>query len=183
MSSHALSSLAENLMYCIQKCRDQFCPSHRFPSDHNCPTRPVPPARPGLSHLFNNINVNTKNVNAKVAATATATLGAVKKSATSASVPKFALTVPKQQGQQPTPSSSHANPFSKTDRWVRFFSCSPVPTHKSPVPLLCFPLSLLTTIHHRLTANVMSTMYPPFHLFSTPTHLYHDPFSYPPDIT
>ncbi|KAG6812559.1 hypothetical protein H0H92_002211 [Tricholoma furcatifolium] len=102
----------------MPKCRNQFCPSHRFPADHNCtPASTTSTSRPGVSHLF---NANAKTLNSKATAAGAATIGAVKKAAASAKATTL------QVGQSGSSSASsetktkapsnHSNPFSKTDR-------------------------------------------------------------------
>ncbi|KAG6854641.1 hypothetical protein C0991_003289 [Blastosporella zonata] len=103
------------------KCHSQFCASHRFPSDHNCTPAPTPStsnARSALPNPFT--NANAKILNTKATAAGAATIGAVKKAAASAKVAsqtlKPAASTPIPADTKPKASSSHSNPFSKTDR-------------------------------------------------------------------
>ncbi|KAG6816243.1 hypothetical protein H0H87_007480 [Tephrocybe sp. NHM501043] len=103
------------------KCRNQYCASHRFPSDHNCTPPPAPSTyRPAVSNPFN--SVNAKNLNTKATAAGAATMGAVKKVAASAKVashnlkPASTSSTPAAVDTKPKGPSSHSNPFSKTDR-------------------------------------------------------------------
>jgi len=99
------------------RCGDQFCPTHRFPSDHNCSGPVATPSRPAAqSNLLDKFE--TKNLN-KAANAGAATLGAIKKSIATTSTRLQANT---HQISNPTavsskPSSSTVpHPFSKADR-------------------------------------------------------------------
>ncbi|KAK0243973.1 hypothetical protein EDD85DRAFT_897652 [Armillaria nabsnona] len=96
------------------KCRKQFCPSHRFPSDHSCSPTSVSGASRLLSMNTNSITANAKSLNAKASAVGAAAVDAMKKnmpssSSSEASSPSSASTSSKL-------SSSFTKAFSKTDR-------------------------------------------------------------------
>ncbi|KAG6909125.1 hypothetical protein DXG01_001877 [Tephrocybe rancida] len=103
------------------KCRSEFCVSHRFPADHNCTPAPAPStSRPAMPNPFN--NVNAKNLNVKATAAGAATMDAVKKVATSAKVASQnfkPVTASTPVETKPKAASSLSNPFSKTDRRAR----------------------------------------------------------------
>ncbi|RDB17982.1 AN1-type zinc finger protein 2A [Hypsizygus marmoreus] len=100
------------------KCKAQFCPSHRFPSDHDCKPIDLPPtAKAARSNLL--AGVNTKALNAKASAAGAATIDAFKKtvaSTTNSAAPPKPAPAPKPPSQKPATPSTHSNPFSKTDR-------------------------------------------------------------------
>ncbi|KAF5369327.1 hypothetical protein D9758_002749 [Tetrapyrgos nigripes] len=96
------------------KCQKQFCPTHRFPSDHSCNSTPAastssqqhrPGGIPASSRL---LNLNAKTIETKASAAGTA----IKKSLTTASTSASASTLK----SSTSTSSSHLNLFSKTDR-------------------------------------------------------------------
>ncbi|KNZ76749.1 AN1-type zinc finger protein 2A, partial [Termitomyces sp. J132] len=100
-------------------CHNQFCPTHRFPTDHSCTpvSAPAPStSRPRATNLFT--GAKAKNLNSKATAAGVATLDAVKKAAASAKI----ATQGSKSGSssapvvsKPSSSSSHSL-FSKTDR-------------------------------------------------------------------
>jgi len=97
------------------KCRDQFCPSHRFPADHNCSPVVTPNPKHAVPKLLP--NVSAKNMNAKTSNAGTATMGAIKRTMTSVTSASKTLQVTKSQSEpKPATSSSHASPFSKSNR-------------------------------------------------------------------
>ncbi|KDR82846.1 hypothetical protein GALMADRAFT_238450 [Galerina marginata CBS 339.88] len=92
------------------KCRQQFCPAHRFPGDHICSasaaaTRP----RPNNSNPMTTFNAGAKNFNTKATAAGTAAMDAVKKSIATATVPTSSTS----SAGKPALSSL---PFNKMDR-------------------------------------------------------------------
>ena len=106
------------LVFVVQNCKQQFCPQHRFPADHNCAsttatasasTAKVPSQQ--ISELSN-----------KASAASMATIDAVRKKW--AATPISASSKPVAVGASSRPSNSlsnatssnNANPFSKTDR-------------------------------------------------------------------
>lgn len=114
----------------FQNCKDQFCPAHRFPTDHNCTPVTSPATKPGVTNPF--ANINTKNLNNKASAAGAASMGAIKKtmaSTTTATAPKpKPAPVVKAEPPKPSAPSSSSNPFSKTDRYVHFLSL-PISNH------------------------------------------------------
>ncbi|KAK7469283.1 hypothetical protein VKT23_003767 [Stygiomarasmius scandens] len=101
------------------KCQKQFCPTHRFPSDHSCSSasaaaassQPRPGSVPASSRL---LNINTKTLETKASAASAATVGAIKKTLSSASAQAAAASKPSTSSAGT--SSTHSNLFSKTDR-------------------------------------------------------------------
>ncbi|KAG5648374.1 hypothetical protein DXG03_004946 [Asterophora parasitica] len=73
-------------------------------------------SRPGVSNLL--AGVNTKNLNAKASAASAATMGAIKKATTATATTPASrpVQVAKPAPAKPATPSSHAIPFSKTDR-------------------------------------------------------------------
>ncbi|KAH6911403.1 hypothetical protein BKA70DRAFT_1267550, partial [Coprinopsis sp. MPI-PUGE-AT-0042] len=65
------------------QCREQFCPSHRFPSDHTCkaPAAPQGPARPTLSASASS---TAKNLNTKASSKASEAVSSMKQSVAAA---------------------------------------------------------------------------------------------------
>ncbi|KAF9013247.1 hypothetical protein BDQ17DRAFT_1296767 [Cyathus striatus] len=107
---------------CTQ-CRAQFCPSHRFPADHSCPSLSAPtasgsrpPARAAAASSFAALASNAKNLNTK----ATQAGAAIKKSLASTSPPAPApmskLNSAPATSTATTSKSSTPNLFSKADR-------------------------------------------------------------------
>ncbi|KAF8645246.1 hypothetical protein AX16_008072 [Volvariella volvacea WC 439] len=106
------------------KCRRQFCPAHRFPSDHNCTSATSQPAAPGRQAAQSNLlaKFDAKAINAK----ATGAVDALKKTIPTSSAssqtpaPRPAVTANSSSiasSSKPKPSSPSAtNVFSKTDR-------------------------------------------------------------------
>ncbi|TFK40820.1 hypothetical protein BDQ12DRAFT_680095 [Crucibulum laeve] len=101
------------------KCRSQFCPSHRFPSDHNCVAASRPAPSPSNSRPLANFATSAKNLNTK----ATAAGAAIKKSVAAASTSASARPVAPparpaaaSSNNPATSKSTTSNPFSKTDR-------------------------------------------------------------------
>ncbi|KAJ8080559.1 hypothetical protein PM082_017393 [Marasmius tenuissimus] len=101
------------------KCQKQFCPTHRFPSDHTCTpvSSTASSSRPGaltansrLLKIQNEINQKAQ----KASAAGVAAADAIKKSMTT--------TAPVKASTSTSSGSSHKNPFSKTD------SAVPLPT-------------------------------------------------------
>ncbi|KAK0504238.1 hypothetical protein EDD18DRAFT_1132574 [Armillaria luteobubalina] len=95
------------------KCRKQFCPSHRFPSDHSCSPTPVSGASRLLSMNTNSMTANAKSLNSKASAVGAAAVDAVKKSIPSSS---SEASSPSSASTSSKPSSSFTKAFSKTDR-------------------------------------------------------------------
>ncbi|KAK0464251.1 uncharacterized protein EV420DRAFT_1515569 [Desarmillaria tabescens] len=98
------------------KCRKQFCPSHRFPSDHSCSPTPVTGASRLLNLNTNSITVNAKSLNAKASAVGAATVDAVKKSIPSSSSEASSQRGASSASTSSKPTSSLTKAFSKTDR-------------------------------------------------------------------
>ncbi|KAF9565730.1 hypothetical protein CPC08DRAFT_704429 [Agrocybe pediades] len=96
------------------KCRKQFCPSHRFPADHSCSPAPALAPKSNVSTSFTafnaNINAGAKNLNTRAAAASSAAANAVKKSIANVSIPA--------NSAQAAPSAPPKPllPFSKMDR-------------------------------------------------------------------
>jgi hypothetical protein len=90
----------------VQSCRQQFCPTHRFPGDHSC-SGPVPvPAKP---NAFANLNSGAKNLNSKASVAGAAAMDVVKRTMATAVTPD-----PKPSGSSSRPTL----PFNKMDRYV-----------------------------------------------------------------
>ncbi|EAU86069.1 hypothetical protein CC1G_07148 [Coprinopsis cinerea okayama7 len=97
------------------KCRAQFCVSHRFPSDHNCkaasaPTTPAgrqnaAPSRPNLPAL-SSASSTAKEINAKASVKASEAVNSMKQS----------LAQAKANTSTAAASASKSMPFNKTDR-------------------------------------------------------------------
>jgi predicted nucleic acid binding AN1-type Zn finger protein len=106
------------LLTVFQSCKDQFCPAHRFPADHNCTPVVSSNAKLGVANPF--ANTNTKNLNSKASAAGAATMGAIKKAMSSATAAAPSKPAPIVKAPPPKPStfSTTSNPFSKTDRYV-----------------------------------------------------------------
>ncbi|KIK07927.1 hypothetical protein K443DRAFT_672811 [Laccaria amethystina LaAM-08-1] len=85
------------------KCREQFCPAHRFPADHNC-ANSIAQARQTPSRPAPNFSAAAKTFNSKASATGSAAVDAVKKSVASINTSAAAT------------NSGLALPFNKTDR-------------------------------------------------------------------
>ncbi|KAH6908001.1 hypothetical protein BKA70DRAFT_1280432 [Coprinopsis sp. MPI-PUGE-AT-0042] len=83
----------------------QFCPSHRFPSDHTCkaPAAPQGPARPTLSASASS---TAKNLNTKASSKASEAVSSMKQSVAAA----------KASTSTAAASASKSMPFNKTDR-------------------------------------------------------------------
>ncbi|TFK28061.1 hypothetical protein FA15DRAFT_585222 [Coprinopsis marcescibilis] len=85
-------------------CREQFCPSHRFPSDHSCKVpesrRAPAPARP--KHTMAGASSTAKELNAKAAAKASEAVDSVQKGLAAA--------------KASTAATTSKLPFNKTDR-------------------------------------------------------------------
>ncbi|TFL01271.1 hypothetical protein BDV98DRAFT_507616 [Pterulicium gracile] len=95
------------------QCRMQFCPSHRWPSDHTCVnTAPsTPPSKsPGAS--FTTASEGVKKSAADVGAKATAASAAIKRSMANASANSNAKPASASSPKSPPID----NPFSKTNR-------------------------------------------------------------------
>ncbi|TFK61388.1 hypothetical protein BDN72DRAFT_778250 [Pluteus cervinus] len=105
------------------KCKYQFCPSHRFPSDHNCSApQTAIPARPAAkSNLLDKFDAKKLS---KATDAGAAALGAIKKSISSGPTSASASTVSASASSSTKPSpaksgNSTPNLFSKTDRRAR----------------------------------------------------------------
>ncbi|KAG6897644.1 hypothetical protein C0992_012623 [Termitomyces sp. T32_za158] len=103
------------------KCHNQFCPTHRFPTDHHCTSVSAPASSSGASKVIT--SANAKSVNSKVTVAGVATLDVFKKATASA---KVAIRGPEPGPSAPVTSkpsapSSHMNPFSKTDSTLPSF--------------------------------------------------------------
>ncbi|KAF8158114.1 hypothetical protein B0H34DRAFT_707581 [Crassisporium funariophilum] len=106
------------------KCRDQFCPAHRFPADHTCSSLSAPaqrsakPTTTTTTHLAT-LGSGAKNLNSKASAVGAAAMGAVKKSmATTTPTATTSASNPRPAGAAPTKSAPNKTslPFNKTDR-------------------------------------------------------------------
>ncbi|KAK7056833.1 hypothetical protein VNI00_002550 [Paramarasmius palmivorus] len=104
------------------KCRKQFCPAHRFPSDHSCNATNTSSAsssstgtRPGAPTASSRLlNFNTKALNDKASAASAAIKKGVASTATASSQAANAMKAT--ASASTASSSSHSNPFSKSDR-------------------------------------------------------------------
>ncbi|KAK1229886.1 hypothetical protein PQX77_007058 [Marasmius sp. AFHP31] len=109
------------------KCQRQFCPTHRFPSDHTCTpasSTTAASSRPGaltansrLLKIQNEINQKAQKASAAGVAAADAikkSMGTTTPASSSAQAP-----APVQASTSTSSASSHKNPFSKTDRRAR----------------------------------------------------------------
>ncbi|KAJ7288282.1 hypothetical protein C8J57DRAFT_1279735 [Mycena rebaudengoi] len=97
-------------------CNVQFCPSHRFPADHDCsPTSTNARTRTtGPTAASRLLDLNTK-----ASAAGTATLGAIKNmtsAATSAAQASSSRAPAPKSSSAPTTTTANINLFSKTDR-------------------------------------------------------------------
>ncbi|KAF8964412.1 hypothetical protein BDZ97DRAFT_1757989 [Flammula alnicola] len=92
-------------------CRQQFCPAHRFPGDHNCSAPPAP-AKYNANKSLANLSASAQNLNSKAVAAGTAAMDAVKNSIATVSTP-----TPRPAGS--SSSTPSVLPFSKMDRRAR----------------------------------------------------------------
>ncbi|KAF8903111.1 hypothetical protein CPB84DRAFT_1678339 [Gymnopilus junonius] len=90
------------------KCRNQFCPAHRFPGDHICLPSTAPTSqRIDVASSFSSFNAGAKDLNTKASAAGTAVLNAAKQSMANASASSSSSKT------SPKPSKL---PFNKMDR-------------------------------------------------------------------
>ncbi|KIK52081.1 hypothetical protein GYMLUDRAFT_180645 [Collybiopsis luxurians FD-317 M1] len=112
------------------KCRKDFCPSHRFPSDHSCSAATASTASTRATVPTSQLALKAK---ASASHTASATLGAIKKTVSSSTSSSAATT------SQPSSSKSTVampNPFSKVDSSLSLSSSDPNPnvaTNSAPI--------------------------------------------------
>lgn len=114
------------------KCSQQFCPQHRFPSDHTCKTTETTAQTLSKPPTTTTSNVNTKaqDLANGVSARSNAAMAAIKRSM--ASTKSSAKPTPSSSALQPpqstqkssssstsSPSKTHLNPLSKTDRRIK----------------------------------------------------------------
>ncbi|KAF9781607.1 hypothetical protein BJ322DRAFT_1077185 [Thelephora terrestris] len=148
------------------KCSQQFCPQHRFPSDHPCKTTTQTSSKP----LTNTPSVSTKaqDIASDVSAKSNAAMAAIKRSMASAKssakpTPSSSSNLqPPQPIQKSTSSSTSSssktnlNPLLKTDR---------PPSFPSPKPLLTSVTNIERTPSTCAdVANEMKLVYTPYRL-------------------
>ncbi|KIY64466.1 hypothetical protein CYLTODRAFT_425179 [Cylindrobasidium torrendii FP15055 ss-10] len=90
------------------KCRKQFCPSHRFPSDHSC--SPLPPSASSRLMNLSAPKVNTRAINTQISSASQAVKNKVD-SLQKPALPKASASTPNLSASKP----SLPGPFSKTD--------------------------------------------------------------------
>jgi hypothetical protein len=90
----------------LQKCREQFCPQHRFPADHHCAGLSVP-SKPSNSVVAANINAAGAAIRKTIASSSTPSAG-----------PSRQRPAPPARGAPSKTAPSSALPFSRTDRCV-----------------------------------------------------------------
>ncbi|THH20080.1 hypothetical protein EW146_g1182 [Bondarzewia mesenterica] len=103
-----------------EKCKEQFCPSHRFPVDHNCPSLISSSSPSSTSKLHSS---RLPNVTSQTVAASSSAKAAIKRaianvgSSTASSTAGHGIT-PSSASKPSSPSkaSPRPNPFSKTDR-------------------------------------------------------------------
>ncbi|KXN88274.1 AN1-type zinc finger protein 2A [Leucoagaricus sp. SymC.cos] len=144
-------------------CREQFCPSHRFPADHSC-SAPAP--KPGLStsktagsRLLNEFN-GTK-LNNKVSAASSAvkkTVSSASVSIASAKVSAPALNKSSSSSNSSSTKSPGNNPFSKVDSVVSLPSPMNFTHMPSPNPCSTSASSMIPERHDNATTNSESTI-------------------------
>ncbi|KAL0579135.1 hypothetical protein V5O48_002867 [Marasmius crinis-equi] len=149
------------------KCRKQFCPSHRFPGDHTCtPTSTsASSTRPGAP-TANSRLLNLKAEINKASSAGAATVDAIKKtmssstpSSTQAPAPAPIKASASTSSSAPS-SSSHNNPFSKTDRYVYSSHSRLSITHKHTSAASLFTSSMTnddTKLPNTATDNASSS--------------------------
>ncbi|KAF9077765.1 hypothetical protein BDP27DRAFT_1208694 [Rhodocollybia butyracea] len=95
------------------KCRQDYCPSHRFPADHMCNA----PASSTRSSIPVNSRLLALNTKASASQAASATFGAIKKAmSTNSNVAAASQSSTSTSTSKPT--VPMPNPFSKVDRYV-----------------------------------------------------------------
>ena len=111
-----------------KNCNQQFCPQHRFPSDHTCRTTTVQTLPKPVTTTTPNVNTKTQNLTNEMSAKSNAAMAAFKRSVASTKStvkpkPSSSSTVRPPQPVQEMRSSSTSssskttlNPLSKTDR-------------------------------------------------------------------
>ncbi|KAF9644589.1 hypothetical protein BDM02DRAFT_3131665 [Thelephora ganbajun] len=109
------------------KCNQQFCAQHRFPSDHTCETTTTQiPSKP-VTSTTSNANTKTQDLTNQVSAKSNAAMAAIKRSIASTKSamkpnPSSSSTLQLPQPVQKSTSSSSKtslNPLSKTDRRIK----------------------------------------------------------------
>jgi len=96
------------------KCKEQFCPQHRFPADHDCAafaTSSSSKPSPGSKSLL--------KLHSETSASRTATTDSFRKtmeSASSSTTPAHLATAPKPLITDSKSAVTHTNPFAKSDR-------------------------------------------------------------------
>jgi predicted nucleic acid binding AN1-type Zn finger protein len=101
------------------KCRKQFCPPHRFPSDHTCvpPTSARPTvAKPSVNVQAANLKKTASEVSDTIGTKANAASAAIKRSMVNAHTPKAPVAAKPTNSSSSTSSPSIQSPFSKTNR-------------------------------------------------------------------
>lgn len=101
--SKLFPKMNEILFTFVQSCRQQFCPTHRFPGDHSCSGPVSVPAKP---NAFAN---GAKHLNSKATTAGAAAMDVVKKTMATA-----VTSDPKPSGSSSRPTL----PFNKMDRYV-----------------------------------------------------------------
>ncbi|KAF9441463.1 hypothetical protein P691DRAFT_683829 [Macrolepiota fuliginosa MF-IS2] len=112
---------------CAQ-CKEQFCPSHRFPADHNCtapaPTQGVSTSKTATSRLLNEFNGNKLNSKTSAATSAVKKTVSSASASVSKSIANVKVSAPSMSKSNSSGTSSSTkppgnNPFSKVDRRAR----------------------------------------------------------------
>lgn len=113
VSALSFCSTDQLIVHHIQKCRQDFCPSHRFPADHMC-SAPASSTRSAIPVNSRLLALNTKT---SASQAASATFDAIKKTMSTNSN----VVAPSQPSTSTSTSKSTVpmpNPFSKVDRYV-----------------------------------------------------------------
>ena len=169
----------------LQRCQEQFCPSHRFPADHNCtmPTQ-VQDTRASKtvgSRLLDEFSGNKRNNKASAATSAVMKTVSSASASLSKSIVNSKITAPPLSNSSSTSASSPArspgnNPFSKVDRWAQsaYLAKYPLIKHSAVSLPLISPIvqnsssntPLMTTKHDNDPTTLTPNSFTPPPLFA-----------------
>ncbi|KAH9947565.1 hypothetical protein B0H21DRAFT_737818 [Amylocystis lapponica] len=103
------------------KCKQQFCPQHRFPNDHACVSITAAKSSPGAAKALADVSAQTSAASAAAMAAirramASTTISSASMSSSAASHTPPQMAQPPLIAKSSSSSSSRQNPFSPTDR-------------------------------------------------------------------
>lgn len=169
----------------LQRCQAQFCPSHRFPADHNCamltPVQGARASKTAGSRLLDEFSGNKLNNKASAASSAVMKTVSSASASLSKSIANSKITAPPLSNSSSTTTSSPAkspgnNPFSKVDRWAHSAYLVKYPLIKHSAVSL--PLTAMIVQKSSSNTRLMTAKHDNQH--NDPTTLTHNSFTPPP---